>query len=96
VTPPFPEHNSTHAATGAAAAGVLALTLGDQHVFTVESPTLAGVSRSYQRFTEAAAEEGLSRIYCGIHFRNGMNTGLAQGDKVAEHVVAGLLRRVDR
>lgn len=96
VTPPFPEHNSTHAATGAAAAGVLALTLGDQHVFTVDSPTLAGVSRTYQSFTDAAGEERLSRIYCGIHFRNGMNTGLAQSNKVAEHVVAGVLRRAGR
>jgi hypothetical protein len=96
VTPPFPEHNSTHAATGAAAAGVLALTLGNRHVFTVDSPTLAGVSRTYQRFSDAAEEEGLSRIYCGIHFRNGMNTGLAQGDQVAGFVVAGFLRRAGR
>lgn len=93
VTPPFPEHNSTHAATAAAAAGVLARTLGDEHVFTVASPTLADVTRTYRRFSEAAREEALSRIYCGIHFRHAMDTGLAQGEAVAGHVVGTVLRR---
>jgi hypothetical protein len=87
ITPPFPEHNSTHAATGAAAAGVLSRTLGDPQTFTITSPTLPGVSRTYSRFSEAAAEEGLSRIYCGIHFRNGMEAGFAQGDAIAARVV---------
>jgi hypothetical protein len=90
VTPPFPEHNSTHAATGAAAAGVLARMLGDRHRFTVDSKTLPGVSRSYGSFSEAAAEEGVSRLYCGIHFRNGMATGFEQGDAVAASVVKQL------
>lgn len=92
-TPPFPEHNSTHAATGAAAAGVLARTLGDEQTFTVASPTLPGVTRSYSRFSDAALEEGLSRIYCGIHFRNGMNAGLQQGDAVGARVVQHLSPR---
>ena len=92
LTPPFPEHNSTHAATGAAAAGVLSRLLGDRHTFTVESKTLPGVNRSYERFSAAAAEEGISRIYCGIHFRNAIDTGLAQGDAVAAQVVNALPR----
>jgi PAP2 superfamily len=93
VTPPFPEHNSTHAATGAAAAGVLARTLGDRHLFSVKSKTLPGVSRSYSSFREAATEEGVSRIFCGIHFRHGMDTGLEQGDAVASLVVQQLPQR---
>lgn len=96
VTPPWPDHNSTHAATGAAAAGVLAQTLGDSHTFSVDSKTLPGVSRTYQRFSDAAFEEGISRIYCGIHFRNAMDTGLAQGGQVAERVVGSLLRPIAR
>jgi hypothetical protein len=90
VTPPFPEHNSTHAATGAAAAGVLSRLLGDRHAFSVDSKTLPGVSRAYASFSEAAAEEAVSRIYCGIHFRNGMNAGLEQGDAVAALVIKRL------
>jgi PAP2 superfamily len=91
-TPPFPEHNSTHAVTGAAAAGVLAQAFGNDFRFIVQSPAQPGVSRTYERFSDAAAEEGLSRIYCGIHFRHGMTTGLEQGARVAEHVLATVLR----
>lgn len=91
-TPPFPEYSSTHAATGAAAAGVLALELGDRHAFTVTTPD--GVSRRYRRFSVAALEEGLSRIYCGIHFRTAMTTGFWQGGQVASYVVHNLLRPV--
>lgn len=87
ITPPFPEHNSTHAVTGAAAAGVLARSLGDEQAFTIASPTLTGVTRTYARFSDAAAEEGVSRIYCGIHFRHAMHTGLEQGDAVAARVM---------
>jgi membrane-associated phospholipid phosphatase len=94
VTPPFPEYNSTHAATAATAAGVLGLTVGDCHEFTVDSPTLPGVSRSYARFSLAAAEEAVSRIYCGIHFSSAMEAGLAQGAAVSGYVVGTLLRPV--
>ncbi len=95
MTPPFPEHNSTHAVTASAAAAALARTIGDSHTFTVDSPTLPGVSRTYNRFSDAASEEGISRIYCGIHFRNAMDAGLAQGGLVAGYVVDNLLRPVD-
>jgi membrane-associated phospholipid phosphatase len=93
VTPPFPEHNSTHAATGAAAAGVLARTLGNRHRLVVASKTLPGVTRSYGSFSEAAAEEGISRLYCGIHFRNGMAAGFEQGEAVAALVAQQLRPR---
>jgi PAP2 superfamily len=86
VTPPFPEYNSTHAATGAAAAEALKLELGDSHGFKVDSPTLQGLSRNYKKFSDAANEEAVSRIFCGIHFRQAMDEGLAQGRRVAGHV----------
>jgi len=90
VTPPFPEYNSTHAATAAAAAGALGLELGDRHTFTVTNPS--GASRTYKRLSAAAYEEGISRIYCGIHFRTAMNMGFVQGARVARHVDASVLR----
>src|SRR5262245_61291665 len=91
-TPPFPEYNSTHAATAAAAAGVLALELGDRHSFTVTSTS--GARRRFTRFSEAAYEEAISRIYCGIHFRTEMNAGLWQGGRVARHGHDNILRRL--
>jgi membrane-associated phospholipid phosphatase len=94
VTPPFPEYPSTHAATGAAAATSLALELGDRHNFVVASPT--GASRTYRRFSAAAYEEGVSRIYCGIHFRTAMNMGFLTGARIAHYVDKNLLQAVDR
>jgi hypothetical protein len=93
VTPPFPEHNSTHAVTAAAAATTLARELGNRHTFTVDSPI--GVSRTYTRFSRAAYEQAVSRVYCGIHFRHGINTGLAQGAAIAHYTFENLLRPLD-
>lgn len=93
VTPPFPEYSSTHAAAGAAASRALALALGDRHTFTVTNPT--GASRKYKRFSSAAYEEGISRIYCGIHFRTAMNMGFVTGGLIAYHADKSLLQLVD-
>lgn len=93
ATSPFPEYPSTHAATGAAAASALALEVGDRHRFTVTNPS--GVTRTYRRFSRAAYEEGISRIYCGIHFRTAMNRGFAMGGLIAHHVDATLMRPLD-
>ena len=93
VTPPFPEYTSTHAATATAAAKALALELGDRHTFTITNPS--GVSRTYKRFSTAAYEEGLSRIYCGIHFRTAMNKGFVTGRRIAHYVDNTLLQPLD-
>lgn len=90
VTPPFPEYDSTHAATGAAAATALARELGDRHTFTVTSPN--GATRTYKRFSAAARDEGISRIYCGIHFRSAMNIGFKTGELVARYADRRLLQ----
>lgn len=92
VTPPFPEYNSTHAVTGAAAAVALALELGDNHTFAFPSPT--GATRTFFEFTDAAYEEGLSRIFCGIHFRDAMDEGFDQGTDVAYFVHSNVLRKL--
>lgn len=92
VTPPFPEYNSTHAVTGAAASSVLALEVGDFHNFSFPSPT--GATRTFNRFSDAAYEEGISRIYCGIHFRDAMYEGFEQGTDVAFYVNANVLRKL--
>jgi len=45
---------------------VLALLLGNQTPFTLSSPALPGVTATYQSFSDAAVEVGLSRIWGGI------------------------------
>jgi hypothetical protein len=87
ATPPFPEYTSGHSTFSGAAASVLARFFGTDAVpFVVGSDDLPGVYHSYQLFSEAAQESGLSRIYGGIHFMaanlNGLSTGAAVGDYV--------------
>jgi hypothetical protein len=71
----------------------LGLEVGDRHRFTITNPH--GATRTYERFSAAAYDEGVSRIYCGIHFRSAMNGGFLQGGLVAHHVHKHLLRRLE-
>ncbi|HMO64607.1 MAG TPA: vanadium-dependent haloperoxidase, partial [Verrucomicrobiota bacterium] len=91
-TPPFPEHVSGHSTFSAAAAAVLAAFLGgDEFAFTLRSDGLFGEARSYGRFSEAAAEAGISRIYGGIHFSSANVDGQALGRAIGQHVAAHYL-----
>jgi hypothetical protein len=96
-TPPFPEHVSGHSTFSAAAATVLAKFHGsDRFSFTLRSDGLFGVTRSYNRFSDAAVEAGLSRIYGGIHFRAANEGGQALGRAIGQFVTANyLLPRTD-
>jgi hypothetical protein len=87
---------------GSGAAEVLKRVLGTDHIaFEVCSYTVAPDStpcgpaqttRSYRSFTEAANENGLSRIYVGWHFRFSVNTGLEHGRKIGARAVRRFLR----
>lgn len=80
VTPPFPEYVSGHSTFSGAAATVLALFYGtDQVAFTTRSDFLPGVVRHFERFSSAAEEAALSRLYGGIHFRSANEDGLRAG-----------------
>jgi hypothetical protein len=52
------------------------------------------VSRRYDRFSAAAYEEGISRIYSGIHFRTAMKIGFWQGSRIARNIDDKLLQPV--
>ena len=74
-----PEYPSAHSYQAAAAAQVLAATFGDDLPFSIGSLTLPNVTRTFDRFSQAAAEIGESRIYGGIHFRLAVEVGLTHG-----------------
>lgn len=80
-TPPFPDYVSGHSTYSAAAAGILMSWTGSDR-FGYSVALSAGSSRiepgitprrqvvlSWENFTDAANEAGLSRRYGGIHFR---------------------------
>lgn len=85
VTPPFPEYISGHSTFSGAADSVLTSFFGDIS-FTTNSIGLPGVIRSFDSFTEAADEAGISRIYGGIHFQSANADGLAAGRALGQYV----------
>jgi len=93
--PPIPEYPSGHAASGGAGEAVLTALFGrDDMAFTHRSVSLPGPTRHFTRFSQAALEIALSRIYVGFHFRLAVVAGLAQGREVGQQVVATRLPRV--
>jgi MYXO-CTERM domain-containing protein len=88
ATPAHPEYPSGHSTTGAAAVAVLKAWFGDEVPFTVASESLPEVTRSYTTLSQAALENGRSRIYGGIHFNYANLAGQQLGKSVGEHVLA--------
>lgn len=89
-TPPVPDHPSTHTVLGWAAAEVLIALFGDRAQYSVTSLTLPGVTRQYSTFSAAAEENGMSRLYAGIHFRHAVEDGKAQGRGIGRAVARAL------
>jgi PAP2 superfamily len=96
-TPPDQDYASGHSIEGGAAAEVLKQFFGtDQIHFDDCSASLpAGSScgdsspvlRSYSTFSEAAAENALSRILIGFHFRKSVEEGTDYGRKIGKRAV---------
>ena len=95
-TPPIPDHDSGHAVQGGAAAAVLALVLGSDAIpFSTCSLTLPANTcddasptlRHFPSFSAAAAENAVSRIYVGFHFRHAVEAGTEHGRKIGQRAV---------
>jgi hypothetical protein len=50
------------------------------------------VIRSFSRLSDAAEENGLSRIYIGFHFRNAVEEGIKHGHKIGQYIFTHVLR----
>ena len=93
-TPPVPDYPSTHTVLGAAAATVMARFFNTDLVsFSMTSGApYPNITRKFWSFSEAARENGASRILAGIHFRTAVNEGYIQGARIGEWVFANALR----
>ena len=93
-TPSIPDYTSTHSVLGGAAAEVLRRFFGrDDVAFTTTSGVpFAGITRSYTSFSQAAAENGESRIYAGLHFRTAVEDGIDQGKRIGHFVFTHALQ----
>ena len=87
ATAPDPSYPGAHGTISAAGADVLAAIYGNDFAFTVTSPALPGVARSFVSFSEAAEEASVSRIYNGNHTRLDQVAGENLGHAVANAVV---------
>lgn len=93
ATPPFPEYTSGHSTFSRTAATILALFYGTDSVpFSVGSDGLPGVTRSFNGFSAAADESGISRIYGGIHFPSANLNGQGCGYLLGQLVVGQFLQ----
>lgn len=90
ATPPVPDYPSTHTVLGWAAAQVLIELFGDEVPYAMTSLTLPGVTRYYRGFSQAARENGLSRLYAGIHFPHAVKDGRRQGRGIGRAVAGAL------
>lgn len=92
-SPEYPSGTSTFAG---AASTVLAGFYCFDHVpfaFAGEQGTPA---RRYRRFSQAADEAAVSRIYSGLHFRFSKEDGLVSGKGIGREIVTTRLRRAGR
>lgn len=104
-TPPFPTYPSGHATFGAAAFRMIANYYGtDDIAFTVTSDELNGVTtdtdgnvrphspRSFTSLSKAAEENGMSRVYLGIHWNFDSSSGIDMGNAIADYTFDNYLQ----
>jgi hypothetical protein len=90
-TPSFPEYVSAHSAISAAAGTVLTNLIGDNvaYIDSTENEYGHGV-RSFKSFTQAYCEVSDSRVYGGIHYRDGVDAGMKQGEEIGNLILKKL------
>ena len=94
LTPPVPDYPSGHTTEGAAVATVMARFFNTDFIsFSMTSGApYPGITRKFWSFSEAARENGASRILNGIHFSTAVNAGYIQGERIGEWVFEHALR----
>lgn len=89
--PPFPEYPSAHSSISAAAGQVLTSLIGENVSFTDSTEFKYGHGvRTFDSFEQAYWETSISRLYGGIHFRDAVEDGTYQGEKVGKWVLKKL------
>ncbi|MEG5038487.1 MULTISPECIES: chemotaxis protein CheB [unclassified Microcoleus] len=91
-TPPFPEYMSGHSTFSGAADVVMSSVFGSDYGFGDPGDKTVNTLRTYENFSAAADESGISRIYGGIHFMSANVDGLSAGRNVGNYVVQNFLK----
>lgn len=86
-TPPFPEYTSGHSVISRASAVILTGYFGDDFAFVDNSEVYFGLpEREFTSFLQASEEAAISRLYGGIHFRDAIEEGITQGEKIGKMI----------
>jgi len=87
-TPPFPEYTSGHSVISRVSAKILTAFFGDNFDFVDTSEVFFGLpERHFTSFIQASEEAAISRLYGGIHFKDAIEEGVKQGDKIADYIL---------
>ncbi len=92
TTPPFSEYTSGHSTFSGAADPVMSSVFGSDYGFGDRGDRTVNTLRTYENFSEAADESGMSRLYGGIHFMSANVDGLSSGRNVGNYVVQNFLK----
>lgn len=91
--PLHPEYPCAHCISAATVTTVLQSEVGDSVPgLTMVSPTLPGVTRTWDRLSDVATEVSNARIWSGVHYRNSTEVGQRMGREIAAFAVKGYLQ----
>ena len=97
TTPPYPDYVSAASTIAGAAETILAAVFGHRPgQFSLTSPGLPGVVRTYRSFSAAASEDVDARVWSGIHWRTSDRTGRALGQRVGRYALRHALQPTGR
>jgi PAP2 superfamily len=100
-TPPFPAYISGHATFGAAHAAIMRSFFGgidliDGGPLTIgtDDPFVPGLTRTFSSWEAMARENGLSRVYLGVHYQFDADDGYTTGDQVGSWMFSNQLQAI--
>jgi hypothetical protein len=93
-TPLHPEYPCAHCIVAGTVGAVLEAEFGAGRIgpMTMTSPTLPGVTRSWERIADIVEEISNARVWGGIHFRSSTRVGEDMGRAIGEFALARALR----
>jgi hypothetical protein len=95
-TPPFPEYTSGHSVISTAAATILTKIFGDNFSFADNTEIEFGLpQRKFKSFLQASQEAAISRLYGGIHYRDAIDNGVMEGEKIAKYIVEKIAGKIN-